>query len=107
MMSIRNASVISGLSYSLVRDILHKDLNFRPCKPRSVQELFPEDMDRRVEFAETMLEMSERRPDLFSKIIWSDEAVFQPAASSIGITATTGQNSHPISSSKSHNIDLA
>ena len=74
--SIRNASLTSGLSYTLVRDILHKDLNFKPWKPHYVQELFPEDMDRRLEYAENMLEMSERRPDVFSKIIWSDEAVF-------------------------------
>ena len=33
-------------------------------------------MDRRLEFLENMLEMSERWLDLFSKIIWSDEAVF-------------------------------
>ena len=39
--SIRNASSASGLSYHLVRDILHKDLNFKPWKPTSVQELFP------------------------------------------------------------------
>ena len=43
---------------------------------KSAQELFPKDMDRRLEFAETMLEMPERRPGLFLKIIWSDEAVF-------------------------------
>lgn len=74
--SIRNASSASGLSYHLVRDILHKDLNFKPWKPKSVQELFPEDMDRRLEFAEMMLELAERRHDLFSKVVWSDEAVF-------------------------------
>ena len=44
--------------------------------PKSVQELFPEDMDRRREFSETMLELAERRHDLFSKVVWSDEAVF-------------------------------
>ena len=48
--SIRNASSASGLSYTLVRDILHKDLNFKPWKPKSVQELFPEDMNRTLGF---------------------------------------------------------
>ena len=67
--SIRNVSSVSGLSYTLVRDILRKDLNFKSWKPTSVQELFPEDMDRRLEFAETMLELVERSPDLFSKLI--------------------------------------
>ena len=74
--SIRNVSLHSDLSYTLVRDILHKNLNFKPWKPQSVQELFPEDMDRRLELAELMLEIAEGRPDLFSKIVWSDEAVF-------------------------------
>ena len=74
--SIRDASSTSGLTYTLVRDILHKDINFKPWKPKSVQELSPEDMDCRLEFAETMLELTERKPDLFSKLIWSDEAVF-------------------------------
>ena len=45
----KNASSASGLSYKLVIDILHKDLNFKPWKPKSVQELFPEDMDRRLQ----------------------------------------------------------
>ena len=38
-------------SFTVVRDILHKNLNFNPWKPKSVQELFPGDMDRRLEFA--------------------------------------------------------
>ena len=67
--SIRNASSASGLSYHLVRDILHKELYFKPWKPKSVQELFLEDMDRRLEFTETMLELAERRHDLFSKVV--------------------------------------
>ena len=36
----------------------------------------PKDMDRKLEFTETMLELIERRPDLFSKLIWSDKALF-------------------------------
>ena len=68
--SVRNASSASELSYKLVRDILHKDINFKPWKPKS------EDMDRRLEFAETMFELAERRHAMFSKVVWSDEAVF-------------------------------
>ena len=33
-------------------------------------------MDRMLVFADTMLEMSEGRSDLFSNIIWGDEDVF-------------------------------
>ena len=67
--SIRNAASASELSYKLVRDILHKDINFKPWKPKS------EDPDRRLEFAETMFELAERRHAMFSKVVWSDEAV--------------------------------
>ena len=56
--SIRNASSASGLSYTLVRVIFHTDLNCKPCKPKSVQKLFSEVMDRTLEFTETMLELA-------------------------------------------------
>ena len=39
--SIRNASLASGLSYILVRDIYHTYLNCKPWKPKSVQKLLP------------------------------------------------------------------
>ena len=75
--SIRNASPASELSYIglLVRDIFNTDLNCKPLKPKSVQKLSTEDIDCRLEFAETMLELTERRPDLFSKLIWRDKAL--------------------------------
>ena len=59
--SIRKASSAYGLSYILVRDIFHTYLNCKPWKPKSVQKLFPEDMDRTLEFTETMLELAERK----------------------------------------------
>ena len=37
--SIRNTSSASGPSYKRVRDILHKNINFKPWKPK------PEDND--------------------------------------------------------------
>ena len=57
---MRNTSSASELSYKLVRDILHKDINFKPWKLKS------EDMDRRLEFAETMFGVVERRHAMFS-----------------------------------------
>jgi len=74
--SIRHASRNLDLSYTLIRDILKKDLSFKPWKPQCVQQLFPEDMDRRLQFAESMLEIVRVNPNLFKKIVWSDEAVF-------------------------------
>ena len=38
--------------------------------------MFPDDMDRTLELIESMLELAERRPDLFSKLKRSDKAVF-------------------------------
>ena len=93
--SIRNASSVSGLSYTLVRDILRKDLNFKAWKPKSVQDLFHEDMNHRMEFAGTILELVERRQDLFSKPIWSDKALFHLDGFTKSITITFGLNSHP------------
>jgi hypothetical protein len=49
--------------------VLEKDLNY-------VQELTPEDCDRRMEYGELMLDSHEDWPQLFENILWSDEAVF-------------------------------
>ena len=38
--------------------------------------MFPEDIDRMLQFAETMLELADRRHTLFSKVVWSGEALF-------------------------------
>ena len=56
--------------------VLEKDLNVRPWKPHYVQELTPEDCDRRMEYGELMLGWHEDWPQLFENILWSDEAVF-------------------------------
>ena len=53
--STRQAARESGLSRYAVRSVLKKDLNFRPRKPHYVQEVTPEDCDRRMEYGELML----------------------------------------------------
>jgi len=53
--STRQAARESGLSSHTVRTVLQKDVNFRPRKPHYVQELTPEDCDRRMEYGELML----------------------------------------------------
>ena len=74
--SVRQISKTSGISHGSVYRILKKDLHFKPWKPIAVQEIFPEDEDRRLEFAETFLNLQNQMPNLFENIIWSDEAVF-------------------------------
>ena len=41
-----------------------------------MQEIFQEDEDTRLEFAETFLNLQSQMPNLLENIIWSDEAVF-------------------------------
>jgi len=53
--STRQAARESGPSKHTVCTVLKKDLNFRPRKPHYVQELTPEDCDRRMEYGELML----------------------------------------------------
>ena len=72
--SLRNVFSASVLSYILVRDIFHTDLNYKPSY--LVQKLSSEDMDRTLEFIETIMELSERRPYMFSKLTLSDDAKF-------------------------------
>jgi len=56
--------------------VLKKDLNFLPRKPHNVQELTPEDCDRRMEYGDLMLRCYDDWPKLFENILWSDEAGF-------------------------------
>jgi hypothetical protein len=66
----------SGLTHYVVKTILRKELSFKPWKPHYVQQLLPDDCDRRLEFAETFLGWNDDWPQLFDNILWSDEAVF-------------------------------
>ena len=74
--SVRQISKTSGISHGPVYRNLKKDLHFKPWKPIAMQEIFPEDEDRRLEFAETFLNLQTQMPNLLENIIWSDEAVF-------------------------------
>ena len=74
--STRQAARESALSRHTVLTVLKKDLNFRLRKPHYVQELTPEDCDRRMEYGELMLGWHEDWPTLIENIPWSDEAVF-------------------------------
>ena len=75
-MSTRQAAREIGLSRHTVLRVLKKDLNIRPRKPHYVQELTPEDCDRRMEYGELMLGRHEDWPKIFENILWSDETVF-------------------------------
>lgn len=74
--SIRKAARESNLTFYSVRNVLRKELNFRPWKPNFVQELYLEDCDNRMEFSENMLQWAEEDASLWNNVLWSDEAVF-------------------------------
>ena len=74
--STREAARESGLSRHTVRTILKKELHYRPRKPHYCQKISAEDCDRRLEFAELMLDWHLDWPEVFDNILWSDEAVF-------------------------------
>ena len=73
--SVRQISKTSGISYGSVYRILKKDLNFKPWKAIAVQQIFPEDEDRRLEFAETFLNLQFEMPHLFENIIYGQITV--------------------------------
>lgn len=70
--SIRRISSIVGASYWTTRTIMRKDLKLRPFKHQRVQQLKPGDPEKRLEFANQMLEQF----PTFDNILFSDEAHF-------------------------------
>jgi len=66
--STRQAARESGLWRHTVRTVIKKDLNFLPQKPHNVQELTPEDCDRRMEYGELMLGWQDDWQKLFENI---------------------------------------
>jgi hypothetical protein len=53
--STRQAARESGPSRYTIRKVLEEELEFHPWKPHHMQELTPEDCDRRMEYGELML----------------------------------------------------
>ena len=70
-LSIRKASVDVGISYSLCRDILLKDLRLKPYKYQSAHQLLPLDYEKRVIFAQWWLGLAK---STYKWLIASDEA---------------------------------
>jgi hypothetical protein len=73
---LRKAPLDSDLTYYTTHSVLRTKLNYRAWKPHSVQQIFPEDCDIRMEFSEIMFGWKDDWPELFDNILWSDEAIF-------------------------------
>lgn len=71
--SIRRLAAATSISRSSLQRILRLDLELYPYKIQLGQALKPQDYQTRLEFCETMLAQQE----LFTNIIFSDEAHFQ------------------------------
>ena len=74
--SLRQVSVETGVSRSSVLRIMQL-AKFHPYKVKLVQELNEDDFDRRLEFAELMMNRIDDRPNFLNEIVFSDEATFQ------------------------------
>lgn len=73
--SIRAMSNLLHISYSSFQRIL-KENKFRPYCVNLVQELRPLDFQQRMQFIRTYEELIEAEPDLFERVLWSDESRF-------------------------------
>ena len=72
-LSIKKLSVDVGISYSLCRDILLKDLCLKPYKYQSAHQLLPLDYEKRFFFAQWWLGLAK---SAHKWLIASDEAYF-------------------------------
>lgn len=75
-LSIRDLERDHSIPRSTVHRILRKDLGIFPYKIQVAQRLQEYDIERRLEFANTMCEMIDREHFDVNKIIFSDEAHF-------------------------------
>lgn len=73
--SVRSAAANLNLTKSSTHRTLQKE-KWHPYKVNVLQELLPQDTDRRLEFCEIITNLFEREPDIKNKIIFSDEATF-------------------------------
>ena len=93
--STRQAARESELSRHTVLTVLKKDLNIRPRKPHYVQELTPEDCDRRMEYGELMLSWHEVGQNSSKTFSGATRPFSISAVSSIDIIAITGRHTIP------------
>jgi hypothetical protein len=74
--SQRSISQATGVSQASVSRILKKE-NVHAFKPLYCQKLYDGDEDRRLQFCETMIRLSNQDPALVRKIVFSDECHFE------------------------------
>lgn len=75
--STRRLSAELGVKHTSVYRILRRDLKFKSTIPVLCQFLNEDDFDRRLQFAEHFIVMTDNDPDFPSNMLWSDEACFK------------------------------
>lgn len=83
--STRKRSAELGIPRATMMDHMKKDLDVKPYKPMSVNQLSDEDMDRRKEFCEKFLNRFPDCPRNHRKIIFSDECAIYKSSKSRNI----------------------
>ena len=75
-MSIRKAASETGIDKEGVRRILKFDLKIKPYKVPRVQPLKEEDLGKRVEACQALLDLLDDKPDALEDIMMTDESIF-------------------------------
>lgn len=75
-LSVRRAEMELNLSRSAIHRTLQQ-IGLKAYKIKVLQALIPEDKDRRVQFAEWVLNSITEEPQFLSTLMFSDEAIFQ------------------------------
>lgn len=74
--SIRRLSAETGLTYSCIQEVLKKKLKMKPYRAAKVQLLKPSDLNKRLAWAEALLDATDLDMTYPDYILWSDEALF-------------------------------
>lgn len=74
--SVRGIERRIGVPKSQAHRILQK-VGYHPFHIRKVQQLKPEDYERRLQFCETMLQRQAENENFYKSILWTDESHFR------------------------------
>lgn len=73
--SVRHVAMEVGISHTAVQKILKKN-KMHPYRPDFVQNLRPDDADRRLTFVAWLMSELDDNPAIINSILWSDESKF-------------------------------
>ena len=90
--SVRQVAEASKIPKSSVHRIMRNDLHLKPYRPQFVQELFPADFQKRLEFVDLM---TEKFGSDFSDILFTDEAHFHLSGEVSSLTGAVWDGSNP------------